>query len=114
MYGKLTVGGRKFGVWLTAAMLVFGAALAVAAGARAPMTRSPAGWARNSRSSPRRSTTTCRSGGKLTFVFDSEENVVRVCTRSTDKQSQPVAHGFRRALQRDADVHARHALLHDR
>ena len=28
-------------------------------------------------------------GGKLTFVFDSETNVVHVCTRNTDKQSEP-------------------------
>ena len=28
-------------------------------------------------------------GGKLTFVFDSEANVVHVCTRNSNGQSEP-------------------------
>jgi hypothetical protein len=29
------------------------------------------------------------TGGKLTFVFDAEENVVRICTRNSSKQRNP-------------------------
>ena len=29
------------------------------------------------------------TGGKLTFIFDSEENVVRICTRNTNRQQTP-------------------------
>ena len=29
------------------------------------------------------------TGGKLTFVFDSDENVVRICTRNSSKQREP-------------------------
>ena len=54
-------------------------------------TRWPAGSARNSRSSPRRINDHMPIGGKLTFVFDSEDNVVRVCTRNVDKQRGPGA-----------------------
>ena len=29
------------------------------------------------------------TGGKLTFVFDGEDNVVRICTRNTTRQRSP-------------------------
>ena len=53
-------------------------------------------------------------GGKLTFVFDSEDNVVRICTRNSVTTADSVAHGLRQSLRRDDGVHARHALLHAR
>jgi hypothetical protein len=89
MYGKLTNGGRKFGVWMTAAMLGLGAALAVAQEQRAP-DDALSGWLGREftvQTSPLNDH--MPTGGKLTFVFDADENVVRVCTRSTDKQINP-------------------------
>lgn len=94
MYGKLTFGGRKFGVWMTAAMLGFGAALAVAQEQRAP-DDALSGWLGREftvQTSPLNDH--MPTGGKLTFVFDSDENVVRVCTRSTDKQIHPWSMDF--------------------
>jgi hypothetical protein len=85
MYGKLKIGGRKFGIWLTAAMLGFGATLA-AAQERVP-DNALAGWL-GKEFTVESSTLNDHmpTGGKLTFVFDSEDNVVRVCTRNSSRQ----------------------------
>jgi hypothetical protein len=88
MFGKLTIGGRKLGISVTAAILAFGAALAVA------QERTPdealAGWL-GKEFTVTSSTLTEHMplGGKLTFVFDSEDNVVRICTRNSSKQRAP-------------------------
>ena len=88
MYGKLTIGGRKFGIWMTAAILGFGATLATAQ-ENAPDSVL-AGWL-GKEYTVASSTLNDHmpTGGKLTFVFDPEENVVRVCTRNSSRQRAP-------------------------
>ena len=88
MYGKLTIGGRKLGISVMAAMLGFGAALAVAQ-ERVP-DDALAGWL-GKEFTVESSTLNDHvpTGGKLTFVFDSEDNVVRICTRNSSKQRTP-------------------------
>ena len=88
MYGKLTIGGRKFGIWMTAAILGFGATLAMAQ-ENAPDSVL-AGWL-GKEFTVASSTLNDHMpmGGKLTFVFDAEDNLVRVCTRNSSKQRAP-------------------------
>jgi hypothetical protein len=88
MYGKLNFGGRKFGIWMMAMSLGFGAALAVAQD-RVP-DDALAGWL-GKEYTVESSTLNDHmpTGGKLTFVFDSEDNVVRICTRDSGKQRGP-------------------------
>jgi len=88
MYGKLTIGGRKFGIWMTAAILGFGATLAMAQ-ENAPDSVL-AGWL-GKEFTVASSTLNDHMpmGGKLTFVFDPEDNLVRVCTRNSSKQRAP-------------------------
>lgn len=85
MYGKLTVGGRKLGVWMTAAMLGFGAAMA-AAQERNVDGALDAWLGKEFTVESSTLNDHMPMGGKLTFVFDSEDNVVRVCTRNSSKQ----------------------------
>lgn len=88
MYGKLTIGGRKLGIGLMAAMLGLGAALAVAQERAADSALD--GWL--GKEFTVESTTQNEHmpvGGKLTFVFDAEDNVVRICTRNSGKQRTP-------------------------
>lgn len=85
MYGKLVIGSRKIAIWMTAAFFGFGATLAAA------QDFSPdsalAGWlGKEFTVQPSALNDLMPMGGKLTFVFDTEENVVRICTRNTAKQ----------------------------
>ena len=85
MYGKLTIGGRKLWVSVTATILAFGAALAAAQDRSAD--DALAGWLGKEFTVTSSSTNEHMPlGGKLTFVFDSEDNVVRVCTRNANSQ----------------------------
>jgi hypothetical protein len=85
MYGRLTIGGRKFWVSVTAAIFAFGAGLAVAQERAAD--DALAAWLGKEFTVTSSSTNEHMPlGGKLTFVFDSEENVVRVCTRNSNVQ----------------------------
>jgi hypothetical protein len=88
MYKNLTIGGRKLGISLVTAALVFSGALALAGDATAD--EYLAGWL------GREFTIETSSindhipvGGKLTFVFDADDNVVRVCTRTASSQRGP-------------------------
>jgi hypothetical protein len=85
MYGKLTTGGRKSAIWMTAAILGLGASLA-AAQERIP-DDALSGWL-GKEFTVESSTLNDHmpTGGKLTFVFDSEDNVVRICTRNSSRQ----------------------------
>jgi hypothetical protein len=85
MYGKLTIGGRKLWVSVTATIFAFGAALAAAQDRSAD--DALAGWLGKEFTVTSSSTNEHMPlGGKLTFVFDSEDNVVRVCTRNANSQ----------------------------
>lgn len=88
MYGKQNAGGRKLGIWMMFGMLGFGAALASAQGRAAD--DALAGWL-GKEYTVESSTLNDHmpTGGKLTFVFDSEEDVVRICTRNSGKQRSP-------------------------
>ena len=88
MYGKTTIDVRKIGIWAAAAMLGFGATLAAAQEVAADSALTD--WLGNE-FTVESSTLNDHmpTGGKLTFVFDSEENVVRVCTRNSTKQKTP-------------------------
>ena len=88
MYGNLTTGGRKLAMTVVAAVLALGTAVAVAEEREAD--GALAGWL------GKEFTVTSSSqnehmptGGKLTFVFDSEDNVVRICTRNATTQRSP-------------------------
>ncbi|HEY6126220.1 MAG TPA: hypothetical protein VIV63_16325 [Steroidobacteraceae bacterium] len=85
MYGKLKTGGRIFGIWLAAATLALGASVA-AAQERAP-DEALSGWL-GKEFTVESSTLNDHmpTGGKLTFVFDAEDNVVRICTRNSTRQ----------------------------
>lgn len=88
MYGKLTIRGKKIGISVLAATLLLGASLAGAQ--EAALDGALAGWLGKeytveTTSLPEHMPT----GGKLTFVFDAEENVVRICTRNTSRQRTP-------------------------
>lgn len=87
MYGKQT-DGKKFGISMMATALLLGGALA--SGQEASSDEVLAGWLGKEftvESSSRNSQVPI--GGKLTFVLDSESNLVRVCTRNSDKQNEP-------------------------
>jgi hypothetical protein len=88
MYGKQTTDRMKFGISTMAAALLLGAGLAAAQ--EASPDKVLAEWVGAEftveSSSPNAHVPL---GGKLTFVLDSEANVVRVCTRNSDKQSEP-------------------------
>jgi hypothetical protein len=88
MYGKQTTDRKKFGISVMAAALLLGAAWAAA------QEPSPdnvlAGWLGKEftvQSSTLKAPVPI--GGKLTFVFDSGANVVHVCTRNSESQSEP-------------------------
>ncbi|HLA70372.1 MAG TPA: hypothetical protein VK624_02605 [Steroidobacteraceae bacterium] len=89
MFRNLTNGLRKSGIAGTAAALfLLGATLAVAGDAtpEEPL----AGWL--GREYTVESSTLndhMPTGGKLTFIFDSDDNVVRVCTRTVQAQRGP-------------------------
>ena len=88
MYGKQTTGERKFGKSLLTAALMLGTVLAVAGDA--VVDKDLAGWL-GKEFTVESSTLDDHipTGGKLTFVFDAEENVVRICTRTSSRQRGP-------------------------
>ena len=88
MYGKQTTDRKKLGISMMAAALLLGAALAAA---QEPVQdKVLAEWLGKEftveASSP---SVHVPLGGKLTFVLDSEANVVRLCPRNSDKQDEP-------------------------
>ena len=88
MYGKMAIDVRKIGVWATAVVLGFGATLAAAQ--EATVDGALADWL-GTEYTVESSTLNDHMplGGKLTFVFDAEENLVRVCTRNSTRQRTP-------------------------
>jgi hypothetical protein len=82
-----TIRGRKSGISLLAAALTLGAALSFAGDAKVDEVLS--GWIGKEYTID---SSTINDhiplGGKMTFIFDSDDNVVRVCTRSTSAQRQ--------------------------
>lgn len=88
MYGKQTTDGKRLRISVMAAALLLGATLAAA---EEPATdKVLAGWL-GEEFSVQSSTLKAPVpiGGKLTFVLDSETNLVRVCTRNSENQSEP-------------------------
>lgn len=89
MYRNLTNGARKSGMGrMVAALFMLGATLAMAGDATPDDALT--GWL--GREYTVESSTLndhVPVGGKMTFVFDSEDNVVRVCTRSVQAQRGP-------------------------
>ena len=85
MYVKLTTGGKRIGISLMTAALLLGASLAVA---QEPAPDSAlSGWL--GREFTVQSSTLddhMPTGGKLTFIFDADDNVVRICTRTVTAQ----------------------------
>ena len=88
MYGKLTIGSRKLGICVMTAILGFGAALAVAQ-ERVPDDALAAWLGKEFTVNSSTLNDHMPTGGKLTFVFDSEDNIVRVCTRNSNRQRSP-------------------------
>jgi hypothetical protein len=85
MYGKLTTCGKKIGITLMTAAMLLGTATALAQ--EAAPDEALAGWL--GREYTVASSTLddhMPTGGKLTFVFDADDNVVRICTRSVAAQ----------------------------
>jgi len=88
MSRNLTNGGRKLGISLMTAALAFGAALTQAGDATAD--EYLAGWlGREFTIETSTINDHIPTGGKLTFVFDADDNVVRVCTRTAAAQRGP-------------------------
>ncbi|MEJ0085884.1 MAG: hypothetical protein WDO72_09390 [Pseudomonadota bacterium] len=80
--------GRKLGISLLTAALTLSAAPSLAGDAKLDETLT--GWVGREYTID---TSTINDhipiGGKMTFVFDSDDNVIRVCTRTAANQSQP-------------------------
>jgi len=86
MYARLTTGIKRFGMRALAAALLFtGAPFAMAQDAAPDNVLD--GWL-GKEFTVQTSTINDHMpvGGKLTFIFDSDENVVRICTRSVSTQ----------------------------
>jgi len=88
MYGKLIFGGRRLGICLTAAILGLGASVSMAQ-ENAPDSTLAAWLGKEFTVASSTLNDHMPTGGKLTFIFDSEDNVVRVCTRNSSKQRGP-------------------------
>jgi hypothetical protein len=88
MFGKQTTDRKKIGISVMAAALLLGTALGVAQAA-AP-DEILAQWL-GQEFTVESSTLNDHmpKGGKLTFVFDADANVVHVCTRNSTTQSEP-------------------------
>jgi hypothetical protein len=88
MFRNITIGGRKLGISLLTAALMLGAASSQAGDATAD--ESLSGWLGREFTIE---TSTLNDhipvGGKMTFVFDGDDNVVRVCTRTAAAQKGP-------------------------
>ena len=88
MYGKLSGVRKKFGFSMMTAALVVGAGMAVAQ--EALPDKVLADWLGTEFTVQSSSLNDKMPlGGKLTFVFDEDQNVVHLCTRNTDAQSEP-------------------------
>jgi len=88
MYGKKSTDGRKSGIAIMAAILLLGSALASAQTA-APDDALIAWLGTELTVESSTLNDHMPTGGKLTFTFDSEDNVVRICTRNTQRQRFP-------------------------
>jgi hypothetical protein len=87
MYGKQTTERKKFGISMMAAALLLGAALA---GAQEPSPDSAlARWLGTEFTVESSRSVISAEGGKLTLVFDADENLVHVCTRNSSNQDAP-------------------------
>jgi hypothetical protein len=88
MYGKRSSNGKLYGISMMAAALLLGATLAAA---QEPSKDDVlAGWLGKEFTVKSSSANDPMPiGGKLTFVLDSAANVVHVCTRNADAQSEP-------------------------
>jgi len=86
MYARLTTGIKGFGMrGLAAALLFMGAPLAMAQDTDPDPTLS--GWLGSEFTVESATVANAMPiGGKLTFIFDGTDNVVRVCTRSVGAQ----------------------------
>jgi hypothetical protein len=90
MFSKQLFGFKGFGMrGLAAALLFMGATIASAQEVTEPDNLLSA-WL-GKEFTVEKSTLDDRvpTGGKLTFVFDASDNVVRICTRSVDSQKAP-------------------------
>lgn len=85
MYGKLKIGAKKNVILVMAGALLLGATLAAAGDGVADEKLS--GWlGKEFTVESSNLDDHMPTGGKLTFVFDSEDNVVRICTRNSSRQ----------------------------
>jgi len=85
MYGKLTNGGARQGILAMTTALLLGTAFAVA-GDSAPDDTLREWLGKELTVASSNLEDHMPTGGKLTFIFDSEDNVVRICTRNVSKQ----------------------------
>jgi hypothetical protein len=88
MNGKLTTYGRKMGLLVAAAALSLGSSLALAA-EPAPDDSLAAWLGSEFTVESVTSKELMPVGGKLSFVFDAKDNVIRLCTRSVTNQTGP-------------------------
>ena len=88
MYGTQTTDRKKFGFSMIAAALLLGAAMA---GAQEPSPDSVLAKWLGTEFTVESSALSDQvpKGGKLTLVFDADENVVHVCTRNSSSQDAP-------------------------
>ena len=94
MYRKLTTGGRKNALVTLAAMLLTGAAMSALADDIKP-DPALADWLGKEVTIDSSSLNDhIPVGGKLTFIFDGEDHVVRVCTRTGTTQKTPWSMDF--------------------
>jgi hypothetical protein len=87
MYGKFKIG-KKLGISMVTATLLLGSTLAAAQEA-APDSALSRWLGKEYTVESSTLNDHMPTGGKLTFVFDPEENVVRICTRNASKQRSP-------------------------
>jgi hypothetical protein len=89
MFGNQTTGNKRMGMrGLAAALLLMGATVALAEDSQPDNLLE--GWL--GKEFTVESATLAEHmpvGGKLTFVFDGSDNVVRICTRTAEKQHGP-------------------------
>lgn len=85
MYGKLISDGRKLGISFLAATLLLSAA-AASAQEPAPDNALSAWLGKEFTVASSTLNDHMPTGGKLTFIFDGSDNVVRICTRSVPGQ----------------------------
>ncbi len=93
MYGKLMNGTKKQMIRAMAGALLLGATLAVA-GDAVPDDKLTGWLGKEFTVESSNLDDHMPTGGKLTFVFDSEDNVVRICTRNSSRQRNPWSADF--------------------